>query len=205
MRKKLLKSLLVLILIPILVLVGCKNKQLPAINLSKYLKQEISVKREGVTDAKIESLNVIAEPKLNQEYLSQYRKFELQANNVWMYKMYVEKITFYVYCNEASEFQMIINVKMTDLASEEDILATTTENVETETIEEQITLTPEKNKAVKCTVNIGKTVVNALGTTITIDTYHSPELFSGDGESNSTFMWMIYGFEIHGESRTYSR
>lgn len=205
MRKKILKSLLVFLLLPVLVFAGCKNKELPAINLSRYLKSEISVKRQGVTDAKSESLSIITEKKLNQEYLSQYVKFEIPANNVWMYKMYVEKITFYVYCNESSEFQMIINVKMTDLANEQDILETKTETVETETIEEQITLTPKAKKAVKCTVNINKTVVNALGSTITIDTYNSPELFSGDGENGSTFAWMIYGFEIHGESRTYSR
>ena len=205
MRKKLLKSLLIFLLLPVLIFVGCKNKELPAINLSRYLKKEISIKTHDISQAKTADLSIITEKKPNVEYLAQYLKFEIPANNVWMYKMYVEKITFYVYCNETSEFQMIVNVKMSDLASEEDILNTKTENVETETIEEQITLTPEAKKSIKCTININKTVVNALGSTITIDTYNSRELFSGDGESNSSFTWMIYGFEIHGESRSYSR
>lgn len=205
MRKKLLKSLLIFLLLPVLIFVGCKNKELPAINLSRYLKKEISIKTHDISQAKTADLSIITEKKPNVEYLAQYLKFEIPANNVWMYKMYVEKISFYVYCNETSEFQMIVNVKMSDLASEEDILNTKTENVETETIEEQITLTPEAKKSIKCTININKTVVNALGSTITIDTYNSRELFSGDGESNSSFTWMIYGFEIHGESRSYSR
>jgi hypothetical protein len=38
--------------------------------------------------------------KAKAENLSKYLKFELTADNVWMYKMYVQKITFYVYCNE---------------------------------------------------------------------------------------------------------
>ena len=205
MKKNLLKSLLVFLILPVLVFVGCKNKELPTINLSKYLKSEISVKRQGFTEAKAADLSLLTDKKPNYENLSQYLKFEIQANNVWMYKMYVEKITFYAYCNESSDFQMIINVKMTDLASEEDILSSKSENVETVTVEEQVTFSPQAKKAVKCTVNINKTVINALGSTITIDTLNSPELFSGDGETKSTFTWMIYGFEIHGESRTYSR
>lgn len=205
MRKKILKSLLAFLLLPVLLFGACKNKELPSINLSRYLKNEISIKRQGVSEAKIADLSMITSKKLNPENLSQYLKFEIQANNVWMYKMYIEKITFYVYCNQSSEFQMTINVKMTDLASEQNILESKTENVETETVEEQITITPKEKKPVKCTVNINKTVINALGSTISIDTYNSPELFSGDGEKSSSFQWMIYGFEIYGESRSYSR
>ncbi len=203
--KKILKSLLVFLILPVLVFAGCKNKELPSINLSRYLQSNISVKRHGIAEASSIKLSSITEKKPNLENLSQYLKYEIKSDNVWMYKMFVEKITFYVYCNETSEFQLIVNIKMTDLASEEDIFSSKTESVETETIEEQVSLTPKAKKAVKCTININKTVVNALGSTITIDAYNSPELFSSDNENSSSFQWMIYGFEIHGESRSYSR
>lgn len=205
MKKNLLKTLIVLIILPVLVLVGCKNKSLPTLNLSRYLKSEITIKRYGLSEEKSDNLSLLTESKAKEGNLSQYLKFEIKTNPVWTYKMYVEKITFYVYCNESSEYQMTINVKMTDLASEEAILETTTENVETEEIEEQITITPQGKKAIKCSVNINKTIVNAFGSSISIDVYNSPELFSGEGENKSNFMWLIYGLEIHGESRTYSR
>lgn len=201
MKKNLLKSLLIFLLLPVLVLTGCKKKSLPSLNLSRYLKDKISITRSGIDEASSGSLSLLTESKLNTNNLSKYLKFEITADNVWMYKMYVETISFYIYCSESSEYQLTINLKMTDLASEEDIYASKTENVETSTVEEQVTITPQANKTVKCTFTINKTVVNALGSTITIDVFNSPELFSND----STFMWMIYGLAINGESRSYSR
>ena len=201
MKKNILKSLLIFLILPVLILVGCKNKSLPSLNLSTYLKDTISITRYDLEEPSNASLSFITDPKLKKENLSKYLNFDITANNVWMYKMYVETISFYVYCNETSEYQMTINVKMTDLASEETILNSTTENVETETVQEQVTFTPKANKSIKCTFKINKTVINALGSNISIDVYNSPELFSNE----STFTWMIYGLEIHGESRTYSR
>lgn len=192
-------------MLPILVLVGCKNNSLPAINLSRYIKNDISVRRYGFAEASTSPISLLTEKKAKKENLSKYLMFELTADNVWMYKMFVQKITFYVYCNESSDFQMIINFKMTDLATEEEIYATTTEKVETSNHEEQVSITPKANKAIKCTINVNKTVINALGSTISIDIYNSPELYSGDGETESTFEWLIYDLQIHGESRTYSR
>lgn len=205
MKKNILKSLFIILMLPVLVLVGCKNKELPALNLSRYIKSDISVRRYGVAEASKSSLSILTEKKAKQENLSKYLQFELTADNVWMYKMYIEKITFYVYCNESSEFQMIINLKMTDLATEKDIFSSTTESVNTSDLEEQVSITPKANKAIKCTVNINRTVIKAVGSTITLDIYNSPELFSSDGNTESNFMWLIYDFEIHGESRTYSR
>lgn len=207
MKKNLLKSILVFLLLPVMMFAGCKSKEtpLPKINLSRYFKEEISVLRYGITDTTTDSLSLLTEKKAKKSNLSKYQKFELNANSVWIYKMYIESITFYVYCNESSDYQMTVNVTMSDLADESEILNSIDTNVETETVEQQCSLFPKAKKAIKCNVKINKTVVNALGSTITIDILNSPELFSSDGETESTFMWLIYGFEIHGESRTYSR
>lgn len=202
--KKLLKLLLVFLLVPIIMLTGCKKKALPSINLARYLKDEITVKQLNI-DTTTKNLSLLTESEAKDENLSKYLKFEISTDPVWMYKMYVESITFYVYCNEASEFPLTLNIKMTNLANEEDIYNSKSENVETSTIEEQVSFVPEEKKAFKCTININQTIVNATGSTITIDAYNSPELFSSDEETTSTFMWLIYNFEIHGESRTYTR
>lgn len=207
MKKNLLKSILIFLMLPVIMFVGCKNKetQLPKINLSRYFKDEISVLRYGISEKSTDTISLLTQKKAKKSNLSKYQKFELNANSVWIYKMYIESISFYVYCNESSDYQMTINVTMSDLADEEGILNSTDTNVETETVEQQCSLFPKAKKAIKCNVKINKTVVNALGSTITIDILNSPELFSSDGENESTFMWLIYGFEIHGESRTYSR
>ena len=207
MRKKLLNLLFVILILPVMVLTGCKkgSSSLPAINVSKYFKDEITISRYKIDDDKTDSISFLTQKKAKKENLSKYVKFELNADPVWIYKMYVESIVFYVYCNESSEFQMTINVKMTNLADESAILESKSDNVATEDVEQQVTIMPKGKKAIKCVVPINKTVVNSLGSTITIDFKNSPELFSSEGENESSLMWLIYGFQVHGESRTYSR
>lgn len=207
MRKKLLNLLFVILILPVMVLTGCKkgSSSLPAINVSKYFKDEITISRYKIDDDKTDSISFLTQKKAKKENLSKYVKFELNADPVWIYKMYVESIVFYVYCNESSEFQMTINVKMTNLADESAILKSKSDNVATEDVEQQVTIMPKGKKAIKCVVPINKTVVNSLGSTITIDFKNSPELFSSEGENESSLMWLIYGFQVHGESRTYSR
>lgn len=202
--KKLLKILLVLLLLPVMTLTACKKKSLPSINLERYLKDEITVKQVD-TDATTKALSLITQDEAKDENLSKYLKFEISTDPVWMYKMYIESITFYVYCNESSEFSLNLNIKITNLATEEAIMEAITENVETETLEKQVSFNPKEKKAIKCTVDVNQTIVNATGSTISIDAYSSSELFSGDEETSSNFMWLIYGLEIHGESRTYTR
>lgn len=207
MRKKLLNLLFVILILPVMVLTGCKkgSSSLPAINVSRYFKDEITISRYNITDDRTDSISFLTQKKAKKENLSKYVKFELNADPVWIYKMYVESIVFYVYCNESSEFQMTINVKMTNLADESAILESKSDNVATEDVEQQVTIMPKGKKAIKCVVPINKTVVNSLGSTITIDFKNSPELFSTEGENESSLMWLIYGFQVHGESRTYSR
>lgn len=207
MRKKLLNLLFVILILPVMVLTGCKkgSSSLPAINVSKYFKDEITISRYNIAEDSTDSISLLTQKKAKKENLSKYVKFELNADPVWIYKMYIESIVFYVYCNESSEFQMTINVKMTNLADESAILESKSDNVATEDVEQQVTIMPKGKKAIKCVVPINKTVVNSLGSTITIDFKNSPELFSSEGENESSLMWLIYGFQVHGESRTYSR
>ena len=208
MRKKLLNLLFVILILPVLVLTGCKkgSSSLPAINVSRYFKDEITISRYKIEKDDSDSISFLTQKKAKKENLSKYEKFELNADPVWIYKMYVESIVFYVYCNESSKFQMTIDVKMTNLADESVILESKSDNVATEDVKQQVTIMPKGKKAIKCVVPINKTVVNALGSTITIDFFtNSPELVSSEGENESSLMWLIYGFQVHGESRTYSR
>jgi len=204
MKKNKLKTLLAILIVPILLFCGCKNKELPAIELSRYLNESLTISRHLTEEKTNETIDFIATKNLDKANLSKYTKFEFSANSVWMYKMYVEYISFYVYTNEASQYEMILNLKMSDLADESEILKSNTDSIEVETIEKQCTIKPQKDHAIKCTFPIGKTVARALGADISIDILNSLELYSDDDETFS-FKWLIYGLEIHGESRTYSK
>ena len=204
--KKLLKSLVIFMLLPVIILVGCKkSKTLPAISIARYFKEDITISRNGIADTNTDKISILTQNKPKEENFSQYRKFTINAEPVWIYKMYIEKISFYVYCNESNESQMIINLEMTNLATEDAIWAATQETVESETFSSQCTLTPQARKAIKCNFEINRTVIVATGSTLSIDIENSLELYSGDAETKSTFMWQIYGLEVYGESRTYTR
>lgn len=206
MKKNLLNILVLFLLLPVMLFPACKSSNLKAINLPKYLKNEISVTKYGIIDSNgaLEENNdylaLLTQTKAKPENLSKYLKFQINAIPNWMYKMYVDYISFNIYCNESAE-QMTINITMTNLASEEEIISAVSESVKTETISEQLAIAPKAKKVIKCKIPIKKTVATSLGSTITIDALNSPELFSND----STFTWLIYGFEIHGESRAYSK
>lgn len=206
MRKNLFKSLVIFLLLPVLILVGCKNKnELPAIATKKYFKDKVTVSRNGFAENSTETLDILTQEKADKKYLAPYEKFELSAEPVWIYKMFIEKITFYVYCNETSETILTINLKMTDLATEEAIWNATQETVESETFESQCSVEPKAFKPIRCVFEINRAVIVATGSTITIDILNSLEIYSGDAETKSNFMWLIYDFEVHGESRAYTR
>ncbi len=205
MKKNLLKSLVIFLLLPVLIFVGCKNsKSLPSITISRYIKDKITVSRYGFAEDSTDTVSLLTQKKAKNQYLSPYTKFELNAQPIWIYKMYVQKITFYVYCNKTTETQLTLNLKMTDLASEDDIWASKDENVSTADYEAQCTVEPKAYKSIKCTFEIDKTVIVATGSTITINV-DSMEIFSLDENGESSFRWLIYGFKIHGESRAYTR
>lgn len=204
--KKFFRMLIIFLLLPVMVFVGCKNsKTLPSIALAKYLENEVTVKRNNFSEIKTEDISILTQKKANKDLLSQYIKFEIKTDHTWIYKMYIEKISFYVYCNESSESLMTINLKITDVATEDAIWNSTQETVESEDFESQCTFTPEANNAIKCNFKIERTVIVATGSTISIDIENCLELYSSTTDMPSTFMWMIYGLEINGESRTYTR
>ena len=205
MKKNLLKTLVIFLLLPVLIFVGCKDSNsLPSISISRYFKENVTVSRNGIAEASTEKISLLTESKAKDEYLSPYTKFEITAQPIWIYKMYIEKITFYVYCNETTESQFTLNLKMTDLASEDAIWDSKEDNVSSEDYEEQCTIQPKAFKSIKCTFDINKTVIVATGSTITINV-DSLEIFSLNENGESTFKWLIYDFEVHGESRAYTR
>ena len=212
MKKILLKTLIIFLLLPMIIFVGCKDKKtLPAISVSKYFKNEITISRHGVSfdptkpHNSTDTLSLLTQTEAKEENLSKYKEFKINAEPLWIYKMYIEKISFYVYCNESSESLLTINLSITDVASEDDIWNSSNENVETDTFSTQCTITPESRKPIKCNFPINRTVLGATGSTLTIDILNSLELYSSNEDNVSTFQWLIYGLEVHGESRAYTR
>ncbi len=199
MKNKLLKSLTALLCVPIILLCGCSKKsKLDTINASTYFNSAVACTVYGKEKQTSGNLSDLLAKKPNMGTIGQYTVFELKANSAWVYKMYIDYIYFYVYTNIETESQMTINIKMTNLASENNI-----ENPET--FEADCSLIPKKDGSILCEVKVQKVVATATGSTLTFDILDCPEIFSDSMAQDNGFKWTIYGLEFYAESRAYSK
>lgn len=199
--KKLLKRIGIIALIfPIIFLCSCsKVSKLPSINVDTYFEDtvETSVLGNNVSSKEITLASLTAK-KPNPDFYDRYVQFTLTGNGAWLYKMYIDKITFYVYTNKTVDTEMIINFSITNVADEGDL-----ENPEE--ISGECSFNPKKNGKAYCEISVNKVIATATGCEIKFDITNSTSGTITDNEGNVTdFKWQIYGLKIYGESRSYS-
>ena len=199
--KKLLKRICIIALIfPIIFLCSCsKVSKLPSINVSTYFENtvETSVLGNNVSSKEITLASLTAK-KPNPDFYDRYVQFTLTGNGAWLYKMYIDKITFYVYTNKTVDTEMIINFSITNVADEGDL-----KNPEEFSFE--CSFNPKKNGKAYCEISVNKVIATATSCEIKFDITNSTSGTITDNEGNVTdFKWQIYGLKIYGESRSYS-
>lgn len=193
MKKSILSFLILMLFVPVMFFTGCSNKtKLPEIKASRYFSSSVSTSLFDQTQKRQIQLSSITSKKPNKDHMDKYVQYELTGDGVWIYKMYIECIYFYVYTSDTNE-AMTITLTFTNLASESDL-------TKQETVTKTCAVQPGKNKATLCKINIGKVVATATNTKLTIDIAQTA---SYDFFENN-FKWMIYDFSVYGESRSYS-
>lgn len=203
--KKLKKSLLIFLLMPVLIFCGCSKSKVKPQNFTTYFSDNVATSiynnNGTATSMKIPS-SVLAASTPNLTYANKYLSLEATAKGEWMYKMYVENIYFYVYTSHASETEMIVNVTLNNFVKEEDINNTDNED---KTLTAECSFFPKDNNSTLCKVEVNRVVATATTTTMEFDINHSVFgiICTESGEPND-FKWLIYGVEIVGESRTYN-
>ncbi len=207
MKKNILKVLCAFLCIPIICLCGCSNKKkskLNAIDINTYFSSTTTttIYNDGTTNtSKTNTENLTAE-KPNKDIIDRYESFEIKANAEWIYKMYIDYIYFYVYTSENSSSELVVNITITNAVTESEIGKELEENTKFET---QTSLIPQKDGSTLCEVAINRVVATATGSTLTFDVLNSiPQVFLDDNGKDNGLKWIIYGLEIHGESRAYS-
>ena len=202
MKRKILNLLIAIICVPTLVFCGCSKKKsdLPIINASVYFEESVSaLTYNNSKEKKLELSTLIAE-KPDPLNIDNFTEIKVTAKNVWVYKMYIDCIYFYVYANNDTTSEMIINVTITNLVDEDKI----SQQNAIETLQETCSLIPQKDDSILCKVDVKKTVATATGCTITFDINNSINGTVADDAGNATnFRWMIYGLEFYAEHRTY--
>jgi len=182
-----------------LLFAGCSDGLKP-INMSVYYNTNVDsiVYTNDISSNRTLDLSTVTASSADWSKMDKYYDFNFSANASWIYKMYIERIEFYVLCNETTNEEMSINLKITNLAPEDNL-----SNISTHT--DMKSHHPTENVAQKYTFDINKVVVTATGSKITLDIDQSTSLISIKNNPNNNFKWIIYGFKIYGESREYSK
>ncbi len=208
MKRKILNLLITMLCAPILMLCSCSNKpkEIPVVDATVYLQEDVTAslysKNPNTKNDKSLKLSELLLKEPDPLNIDSFVEIKVTANSTWIYKMYIEYITFYVYTNKSADVEMIVNFKMTNLAKEEEIGTT---DAGKEATEETCSFVPQENGSILCRVDLNKTVATATGSEITFDILNSTSGTVADNEGNPTdFRWMIYGLEIHGEHRAYN-
>lgn len=204
MKKKITKFFIVLLCLPTLFFCACGNSpsNLPSINMATYY--EATAKTSLYKEDRSGTINLsdLTAPNPNKDTLAPYTQIILPGKLTWLYKMYIDCITFYVYTNEATDSEMIVNVSLTNMADENDRANVSTFK------SEPVSFKPEKDGSVFCKINVNKVIANATdpdSDSLMIDILNSVNGTVADSVGNLTsFRWTIYGLTIYGESRSYS-
>lgn len=201
--KNTLKSLFILILcLPALLFVGCgeKDSDLPSIKVTSYYEQDVTANVYGESTARTLSLTDMTASELASSTPAAYTQIQLKGKQNWLYKMYIDCVTFYVYTNESRDTEMIVNITFSNLADEND-------RNNPSKFESETSFVPQANNAVLCKIKVGKMVPSATDGDcyLKFDISNSTNTTIMDANGNvTTFKWAIYGLKIYGESRTYS-
>lgn len=200
MKKTIKKLLSFILIIPCLFVCACSNTKTDPINLSGYYESpiETSILVGGLTKTKELTLDDISSKKPVTAKLDTYLKFTFVAKSDFIYKMYIEKIEFYVYANQDAS-EMTLNLAISNLADEDKLSSP-------ETLTKDQAIIPQKGESILVSYDINKVVATATGSAIAIDILESKNNTLTDSTGNETgFKWIIHGFKIYGESRAYSK
>ena len=200
MKRKIFNLLIAALCVPIVALCGCSDKRskLPKIDASVYLEPTVVATTYNNTKTKNVELADLLNKKADPLNVDNFVELKVTASSTWIYKMYIDRIYFYVYTNEATNVEMIVNISITNLADENDI------SHPNDDFSKTCSFIPKAESSKLCYVDVNKTVATATGCTITFDIYNSTSGTVADNEGNATsFRWMIYGLEIYGEHRAY--
>lgn len=197
MKKLLTKIFSAILILPCLVLCACSSSKIPSINLDAYYNSpiEATVWTSSVSTKKSLTLNDISSKKPVTTKLDSYLQFNFTGVADYLYRMYIEKIEFYVYSNmDANE--MTLNLSISNLAKTDDISNKST-------FKNAYAIVPKAEESVLVTFEVNRIVAVATGSDIQIDILESKNNTITDALGNPTgFKWIIHNFKVYGEHRT---
>ena len=156
------------------------------------------------------NLNDITSSNPNMDKVNTFYEFDVTANSDWIYKMFVEKVTFSVFLQNRIENvnEITFTLTITNAITEEDV----GKNYGNELTDEEkkfvgtYSIVPQENGRFDISIDVNRVLGVAdgqVGSKFQIDISE----YAGGTDSNGNITplkWIMYGFSVYGESRTYN-
>lgn len=186
MKKKLLSLLALILCLPAMFLVGCKEQPDNSINMNRYFQSKVKYELYNQGSSKVETELKEFTHSLNDNQ-RQYSEIAFNYEGSWIYKMYVEKVSFDIYANAEQEVQFVLrmdNLSNSDIDSKSEpkfkVLAET-----------------KTNEVITVTFVINDYINKETSSTMRIIT-DGAQYFQGENEN---FVFDISNLRIYGEHR----
>ena len=186
MKKKLLSLIALILCLPAMFLVGCKEQTDKSINMNRYFQSKVKYELYNQGTSKIETELQEFTHSLNDNQ-RQYSEIIFNYEGSWIYKMYIEKVSFDIYASADQDVQFILRMdnlsnKDTDSKSEPKfkVLAET-----------------KANQAITVTFIVNDYINKETSSTMKILT-DGAQYFQGD---NKDFVFDISNLRVYGEHR----
>ena len=117
MKNRIKNLFILLICLPAILLTSC-GKDKPKCNevtSSYYFKNEITCDIFNETNQRKITIDSISGSKANLDTLDAYAKMTFSGNSAEMYHFYIEYVYFKVYTNETSDFELNLNLNITNV------------------------------------------------------------------------------------------
>ena len=198
MKNKLKNLFILVICLPVMLLCSCggEKPKCKQVNSTYYYNNEIACDIFNDSAQRKITIDSISGSKVNIDTIGAYAKMTFTGKSAELFHFYIEYIYFKVYTNEASEYELNLNINITNAIKEEDIKK---DNVDDKTYSNTFSCQTKQNGVVQVKAKIDRVIATATGTTLTIDALTS-DMFI---DTETTFKWTIFDFKIYGEARAY--
>lgn len=211
MKSKIFKSLMLILCLPIVMISFCACARKPLDNYTYFNEVKAVLNNSSGNMADL-TLDDISASGPNMEKVNNYYSIDINAEPEWIYKMYIEKITFSIFIKDkiANANEITFTLTISNAIAENNVGKDYDDELTDDDKKFVATssIVPTENGYYDLSFDVGYVLgfLNAqTGSKISVDISEYDLGGAGTSTGNiSPLNWTIYNFKAYGESRAYN-